>query len=372
MSFQRTQRPASRGHVPGRCFEQPDLTAQLQHLVVVGPESTLLVGEQASRPGSRQPEMSVVGDSVELMKVGIYVDAYNLYYAGRKLCGRGVPGWRWLDLRLLALALLHEQGTWDTPTSIRVIYCTARIDAASNPIGAEDQDVYLKALLESGSVDRIEFGHYVSRVKYAPLARPDRRGRPILVTPEWPVKVQRGGANAEDVTFMVCHAHREEKGSDVNLASHLLLDVLGGTIDAAVIVSNDSDLRFPVQQARKRVPVGLVNPGSAYTAGALSGSPDEGVGDHWWRTMSSADFLTSQLPDPVGVYSRRSAGNHLTKSGQQLLWYPSLARSLVGRVFSCRAREHRGAGAMRRQGSDRRPRLGRQAAVRRIISLARG
>lgn len=222
--------------------------------------------------------MSVVIDSVGLMKVGIYVDAYNLYYAGRKLCGRGAPGWRWLDLRLLTLAMLGKQGTWETPSSTRVIYCTARIDATSNPSGAEDQDVYLKALLESGSVDRIEFGHYVSRVKYAPLARPDRRGRPILVTPEWPVKVQRGGVNAEDVNFMVCHAHREEKGSDVNLASHFLLDVLGCTVDAAVIVSNDSDLRSPVQEARKRVPVGMVNPGSAYTAGALSGSPSNAFG----------------------------------------------------------------------------------------------
>lgn len=116
--------------------------------------------------------------------------------------------------------------------------------------------------------------------------------------------MQRGGVNADDVNFMVCHAHREEKGSDVNLASHLLLDALGRKIDAAVIVSNDSDLRFPVQEARKRVPVGIVNPGSAYTAGALSGSPNDGVGDHWWRTMRSAEFFSSQLPDPVGIYSR--------------------------------------------------------------------
>ena len=36
------------------------------------------------------------------MKVGVYVDGYNLYYGGRGICGRGVPGWRWLDLRSLA------------------------------------------------------------------------------------------------------------------------------------------------------------------------------------------------------------------------------------------------------------------------------
>jgi hypothetical protein len=49
---------------------------------------------------------------------------------------------------------------------------------------------------------------------------------------------------------MVSYANREEKGSDVNVASHLLVDVLTDRIDAAVVISNDSDLRFPVQFAR--------------------------------------------------------------------------------------------------------------------------
>jgi hypothetical protein len=44
---------------------------------------------------------------------------------------------------------------------------------------------------------------------------------------------------------MVSYANREEKGSDVNVAAHLLLDVLGGTVDGALVISNDSDLRFP-------------------------------------------------------------------------------------------------------------------------------
>jgi hypothetical protein len=33
-------------------------------------------------------------------------------------------------------------------------------------------------------------------------------------------------------TFMVSYAYREEKGSDVNVASHLLLDTLQGAVDA--------------------------------------------------------------------------------------------------------------------------------------------
>jgi hypothetical protein len=38
------------------------------------------------------------------------------------------------------------------------VYCTARIDGASNPSGQADQDVYLKALMAAGSVDHIEYG----------------------------------------------------------------------------------------------------------------------------------------------------------------------------------------------------------------------
>ncbi len=60
----------------------------------------------------------------------------------------------------------------------RVVYCTARIDGASNPSGQADQDVYLKALLAAGSVDHIEYGTCVARVKTAPLAVRDPQGRP--------------------------------------------------------------------------------------------------------------------------------------------------------------------------------------------------
>jgi hypothetical protein len=43
------------------------------------------------------------------MRVGVYVDGYNLYYGGRSLCGRGRPGWRWLDLRALSARLVQSQ-----------------------------------------------------------------------------------------------------------------------------------------------------------------------------------------------------------------------------------------------------------------------
>ncbi len=83
------------------------------------------------------------------------------------------------------------------------------------------------------------------------------------------------------------------------MASHLLIDVLEHRIDAAVVISNDSDLKFPVQAARQRVPVGTVNPSRSHTAGKLRGSPADGVGNHWWYQLTAADFRACQLPDPA-------------------------------------------------------------------------
>jgi hypothetical protein len=239
------------------------------------------------------------------MRVGIYVDGFNLYYGARGLCGRGTPGWRWLDLRALATALVRERRNWPGARIERVVFCTAIIEGSTNPSGHADQDVYLKAILGSGSVDHIEHGYYVSRVKNAPLATRDDKGRPVLTRPQWPVMVQdSSGIPVQQAVFMVSYAARDEKASDVNVAAHLLLDVLQGDIDAAVVISNDSDLRFPIRQARLRIPVGTVNPTSKHLAGALRGHANDGVGRHWWRQLSAADLTNAQLPDPAGGYRR--------------------------------------------------------------------
>jgi hypothetical protein len=60
----------------------------------------------------------------------------------------------------------------------------------------------------------------------------------------------------------------EEKGSDVNVAAQLLIDVLGGAVEGALVISNDSDLRFPREQARLHMPVGVVNPHDPFPEGA--------------------------------------------------------------------------------------------------------
>jgi hypothetical protein len=205
-----------------------------------------------------------------VVRIGVYVDGFNLYYGGRGLCGRGTPGWRWLDLRALAADLVGRRASWAGAEVDRVVYCTARIDGASNPSGQADQDVYLKALLAAGSADHIEYGTYVARVKTAPLAVKDPQGRPRLVGPDWPVMIQDGsGGQVAGAVFMVSYANREEKGSDVNVAAH--------------------------------------NPSRNYLAGDLRGDPAVGAGRHWWAGLAPADLRNHQLPDPAGAY-RRPAG----------------------------------------------------------------
>ena len=44
----------------------------------------------------------------------------------------------------------------------------------------------------------------------------------------------------------------EEKGSDVNLATYLLLDGFDGLYESAVVISDDSDLEAPIREANRR------------------------------------------------------------------------------------------------------------------------
>lgn len=172
-------------------------------------------------------------------------------------------------------------------------------------MGEHEQDAYLTALVRGEIVDHIEYGNYVTRTSRAPLATPGKRNRPLITTPGGPVMIKNAaGRDQPDARFIVSVARREEKGSDVNVAAHLMLDVLRGqpggqAIEAAVVISNDSDLRFPIAQARQTVPLGLVNPTRGYTAATLSASAATGAGNHWWYQMNAADFRACQLANPT-------------------------------------------------------------------------
>jgi hypothetical protein len=237
-------------------------------------------------------------NTVSRVDVGFYIDGFNLYYGGRSYFGSR-PGWRWLDLRDLAssvVATVAQRPEWNGASLTRVVYCSART-------GDPDQDAYLGALKAQASYDWVEWGYYTERLIHRPLAtHPAGAPAPIVTNPVIPVRVKEAGRELPKALFMASVAHREEKGSDVNLATHLTLDVLEGRIGAAIVVTNDSDLKLPLAEARKRVPVGLLNPGNPKwrpTAGALKAPSTSGVGGHWWGCISRRQYVDHQLPDPV-------------------------------------------------------------------------
>ena len=108
------------------------------------------------------------------MRVGVYVDGFNLYYGGRSAFGKGTPGWKWLGLRELADGLVQTRSRWIGTSIDRVVYCTARIDAASHISSQIDQDIYIRALVAASSIDHVEYGYFVTRVKNGALARRTR------------------------------------------------------------------------------------------------------------------------------------------------------------------------------------------------------
>lgn len=164
-------------------------------------------------------------------KANVYVDGFNLYYG----CLKGTE-YRWLDLGALCQKLIPSN-----PIN-RIRYFTARISARPlDPDGPVRQETYLRALAATPGLS-IHLGHFQQTTVRAPLAKP-----------------KPGGAKTVEVL------KTEEKGSDVNLATYLLLDAFRKDCDLAVVVSNDSDLEAPIRVAMRElgIPVGLVNPHKA-------------------------------------------------------------------------------------------------------------
>lgn len=161
------------------------------------------------------------------MRTYVYVDGFNLYFGALKGTSH-----RWLDLqRLFTLLLQGHQID-------RIKYFTAHVTARPNdPDQPLRQQIYLRALRTLPNLDII-LGHYLTHAVMMPLANPvPGQSRYVRVLKS------------------------EEKGSDVNLATHLVHDAHRNLFDAAVIVSNDSDLLEAVKIVKRLGrQVGILNP----------------------------------------------------------------------------------------------------------------
>jgi len=238
------------------------------------------------------------------MRVGLYVDGFNAYYGARAMCGHNKPGWRWLDLPRLAMDLVNPT-RWPDAELARFAYCTAPRGRGRSRKSA-DQENYIAALKHAYPGAVVPLGSYVARTKTGILVNiddPSSRVSPDAgPLPSWfPAHETR--QNQGRLELLVSVSAFEEKGSDVNVAAHMLLDILDDQIDAAIVISNDSDLAFPLSAARQRIPVGTVNPTGSSTPRALQGDASGGVGRHWWRRLAAPDFFAHQLPKPSGPHA---------------------------------------------------------------------
>lgn len=243
------------------------------------------------------------------VRVGVYVDAFNVYYGARSHCGRGSSGWRWLDLMGLSEAVARER-IGHRASVVSLTYCTALREKEGDSSSARDQNTYLNALQVDSRVS-VELGQYnVKTGKGILLGIPDRRRKsPRVVSPgldqipAWLPVTEVPGPEG-DVNLFVNYSSFEEKGSDVNVATRLLADVLEHRIDVAIVLSNDGDLRLPLRIAREHVPVGLLNPSQRPLSQMLKGDASDGVGAHWWQRLTPADYFRHQLPESLGGFSK--------------------------------------------------------------------
>ena len=195
------------------------------------------------------------------MRTIVYVDGFNLYYGSVKN-----TSYKWLDL-----LSLFRKVAGQSRQVVAIKYFTSRVSSTPrDPTKAERQRIYLRALQTLPEVS-IHFGHFVTHDVYAPLARPTETQASALIR------------------------RTEEKGTDVNLAVHLLNDAWHDRYDCAMVASNDGDLAEAIRLAKYETgkSVGIAVPGPNRPSQALQGQAD------FTRRIRAGALASSLLPDPI-------------------------------------------------------------------------
>lgn len=199
------------------------------------------------------------------MRTIIYIDGFNLYYG----CLKKTP-YKWFDLEKLFSQLLDEKNK-----IISIKYFTAKIREIEGDKGApKRQNLYLKALKSYSKKLEIHYGHFLCHPVIMPLVDPVKKSERFA-------KVFK----------------TEEKGSDVNLAVHLLNDAWLNAYDCAIIVSNDSDLSESMKLIKDHHPekmLGLVTPGVKWRTSEQLRKYSDFV-----RKIRPTLLRDSQLPDSI-------------------------------------------------------------------------
>jgi uncharacterized LabA/DUF88 family protein len=241
----------------------------------------------------------------------VYVDGFNLYYGAVK--GTSL---KWLNPCELVRQLLPATHTID-----KLKYFTARVSGAADPGSPLRQQIYLDALATIPNLE-IHFGRFLSKNMWRPITNFPVAGAQIhspaptslpagshlvdggslanprhLVVGSYPVRGQpRGRPSSPVADALITEVHAmEEKGSDVNLAAHLLNDGWKNLYDEAVVVSNDTDLVEPIRMVvtERNKPVLVVCPGRYQMAADLRRVAS------FKAHVRNAHLTRAQLPSPI-------------------------------------------------------------------------
>lgn len=117
------------------------------------------------------------------------------------------------------------------------------------------------------------------------------------------VRMLKVGCPPDKDTSYVQVIKTEEKGSDVNLATHLLYDACRGDFECAAVVSKDSDLLEPIRIVREELglTVGLLNPGKKKSLALI---PHADFIKEIRRGVLTASQFPNELEDANGKFKK--------------------------------------------------------------------
>lgn len=222
------------------------------------------------------------------MQTIVYVDGFNFYH----LRLQRQRQYRWLNLKAMADQLLKPPHV-----VTQVNYYTARVSSKIDAQAPAKQQAYLAALATVPEI-QTHYGRFLFGEKWAFLMQPPAAKPPTYI---WNLPGPR----------MVQVAKVEEKGSDVNLAAHLVRDAYLNRFDVALVLSNDTDLVEPVRIVTQEVgkQVGLIAPCRQRHGGPPIPSPSLRAVGSFVLYVDDHHLAAAQFPDPV----MRAKGNPVIK-----------------------------------------------------------
>jgi uncharacterized LabA/DUF88 family protein len=151
------------------------------------------------------------------VKTIVYIDSFNLYYGRLK----DTP-FKWLDVsKLCSFLFPHDE-------IIKIKYFTAQVKNRPTDKDLDRpnrQQIYFRALKTISCLEIIEG---------------------IFLTHKVSMKLASGNGYVEVIKS-------EEKGTDVNIATHLIHDAHNNLFNKAVVITNDSDLVLPIQIVKEEL-----------------------------------------------------------------------------------------------------------------------